>query len=274
MDLSIIILNYKSAGLTRQCLKSIREAEPNLEFEIFVVDNASGDGVIPMVNEQFPKVKTLAAPYNMGFAAGNNFGMKKASGRYIMILNPDITVTPGALEKMVQFMDEHERVGLLAPQLLNPDKTVQNSCYRFPNMMIPVYRRTPLGKTEAGKAAINQYLMKDSDHNNTSEVDWCLGASIMMRKAAIDAVGMLDERYFMYFEDADWCRRFWSAGWKVVYFPEVKMVHYHVRQSASVPWFLGIFQKISRIHIASAIKYFWKFRGKQNLRLSSRSVNQ
>jgi len=271
MDLSIIILNYKSAGLTRQCLKSIREASPDIDLEVFVVDNNSGDNVIKMVEDQFPKVKTLAAPYNMGFAAGNNLGMKKASGRYIMILNPDITVSPGSLEKMIKYMDEHERVGLIAPQLLNPDKTVQRSCYQFPTPMIPIYRRTPFGKTDSGKAIIKKYLMDDWDHQDAKEVDWCLGASLMIRKKAIEEVGMFDERYFMYFEDADWCRRFWSAGWKVVYFPEVKMIHYHVRQSASVPWFLGLFQKISRIHIASAIKYFWKFRGKENPRLASAS---
>ncbi|NIP33169.1 glycosyltransferase [Candidatus Saccharibacteria bacterium] len=266
MDLSLIILNYKTVGLTRQCLKSIRLANPDLDYEVIVVDNDSGDGVAKMLEEQFPEVKFIASSHNSGFAGGNNQGIEKAQGRYIHILNPDITVSPGSLEKMVQYMEEHPDVGILAPQLLNPDKSVQYSCYRFPKPSVPIYRRTPLGKTERGKKVIDWYLMKDWDHNNTREVDWCLAASVMVRKAAIEQVGLLDEQYFMYFEDCDWSRRFWQAGYKVVYFPEAKMVHYHVRQSADVPWFLGLFQKISRIHIASAIKYFIKFRGKQNPR--------
>jgi len=266
MDLTLIILNYKTVGLARQCLKSIRSANPNLQYEVIIVDNASGDKVAEMVKDQFPEVKVIESSFNSGFAGGNNQGIEKAQGRYIHILNPDITVTPGSLEAMVRFMDEHPDVGILAPQLLNPDKSIQYSCYRFPSVMIPIYRRTPLGKTSSGKKALEEYLMKDWDHEETKEVDWCLAASIMVRKKAIEQVGLLDERYFMYFEDCDWCRRFWQAGFKVVYFPTAKMVHYHVRQSADVPWFLGLFQKISRIHITSAIKYFVKFRGKQNPR--------
>jgi len=215
-----------------------------------------------MLKEQFPEVRFIASAVNAGFAAGNNIGIEKAQGRYIHILNPDITVLPGSLEAMVRYMDEHPDVGILAPQLLNPDKSVQYSCYRFPTPMIPVYRRTPLAKTASGKKALDNYLMKDWAHNEIKEVDWCLAASIMVRESGIKKVGYFDERYFMYFEDCDWCRRFWQAGLKVVYFPAAQMVHYHVRQSADVPWFLGLFQKISRIHIASAIKYFWKFRGK------------
>lgn len=266
MDLSLIILNYKSKGLTRQCLKSIRQAKPDLEYEIIVVDNNSNDGVIEMVEEEFPETIVIAKECNAGFAAGNNDGIERARGRYVHILNPDIIITQGSLERMVQYMDEHPDVGILAPQLLNPDKTVQNSCYRFPSPMIPVYRRTPLAKTAPGKKALDEYLMKGWDHRDIREIDWCLAASIMVRAKAIAEVGLLDERYFMYFEDCDWCRRFWQAGYRVVYFPLAKMFHYHIRLSAKVPWFLGIFQKISRIHIASAIKYFIKYRGKENPR--------
>lgn len=270
MDISIIILNYKTRGLVRQCLKGIDIARPNLEYEIIVVDNDSGDGTAEMVSQSFPQVKFVKSPANVGFAAGNNFGIRKARGRYIMILNPDITITPGSLEKMLSYMETNMAVGLVAPQLLNPDKTIQNSCYHFPSLGVPIYRRTPLGKTERGRRILKWYLMNDWNHNETREVDWCLGACLMARRSAIEQVGFLDQRYFMYFEDADWCRRFWQAGFKVVYLPEAKMVHYHIRQSADVPWFLGFFQKISRIHMASAIKYFWKFRGRPSPRIKNK----
>jgi GT2 family glycosyltransferase len=253
-------------GLVRQCLKGIYEVEPNLKYEIIVVDNNSHDHTPEMVKENFPDVKVIQSPGNLGFAQGNNLGIKEARGRYILILNPDITVTRGSLERLVGYMDANPRVGLLAPQLLNPDKSIQFSCYRFPSLGVPFYRRTPLGKLPYGKKVIAWYLMSDWDHGSTREVDWCLGASLMARTSSVEQVGLLDKRYFMYFEDADWCRRFWQAGFKVVYIPEVKMIHYHIRQSADVPWFFGAFQKISRIHMASALKYFWKFRGQPNPR--------
>jgi hypothetical protein len=274
MDLSIIILNYKSKGHVRQCLKSFKLVNPQIDYEIIVVDNDSGDGVIEMVKEQFSDVRTIQSGENLGFAGGNNVGIRQAKGRYIVIMNPDIIVLEESLEAMVKYMDEHQDVGFLAPQLLNPDKTIQHSCYRFPTLGVPIYRRTPLGKTKHGKKVLNQYMMNDWDHLETREVDWCLGACVMVRRSAMEQVGMLDERYFMYFEDADWCRRFWQAGFKVVYYPKARMVHYHIRQSADVPWFMGLFQRISRIHIASAIKYFLKFRGKPNPRKSGKSVNR
>ncbi|MBU0648950.1 glycosyltransferase family 2 protein [Patescibacteria group bacterium] len=267
MDLSIIILNYKTKGLARQCLKSIALAKPELEYEIIVVDNNSADDISKMLEQDFPQVKYIQSPDNVGFAAGNNLGIKESRGRYFLILNPDITVMPGSLEKMMRFMDQNPKVGLVAPQLLNPDKSVQYSCYQFPTLGVPIYRRTPLGKFAHGKKVLKQYLMSDWNHADTREVDWCLGACLMARRETVEQVGMLDQRYFMYFEDADWCRRFWQAGFKVVYFPEVKVIHYHIRQSADVPWFMGLFQKISRIHMASALKYFWKFRGKGNPRV-------
>jgi len=266
MDASIIILNYKSKGHVRQCLKSFKLVDPRIDYEIIVVDNNSHDGVIEMVKEQFPHVRTIQSDENLGFAGGNNLGIREAKGRYVVIMNPDIILLPKSLESMVEYMDAHPDIGFLAPQLLNPDKTIQHSCYRFPTFGIPFYRRTPLGKTRRGKKMLEWYMMADWDHLETREVDWCLGACVMVRRQAIEQVGMLDERYFMYFEDADWCRRFWQAGFRVVYYPEARMIHYHIRQSADVPWFMGLFQRISRIHISSALKYFIKFRGKDNPR--------
>lgn len=260
-DLSIIILNYKSRGLVKQCVKTIGLCAPALSHEIIVVDNDSGDGTGEMLAAAFPRVRFIASPANVGYAAGNNLGIRAARGRYVVIMNPDITVRPGALEAMAAFMDANPDVGILGPKLVRPDGELDPSCYRFPTYAIPAYRRTPLGRMPAGRAAVARYLMDDYDKEDTRDVDWLLGAVLMVRREALDQVGPLDERYFLYFEDTDWCRRFWQAGWRVVYFTGAKMVHYHERLSAQGNWLVSPFRKSARIHIASCIKYFRKWRG-------------
>ncbi len=260
MDLSIIILNYKSRELVKQCVKTIGLLAPKVSYEIIVVDNASDDGVGAMLAERFPDVRFLQSPTNTGFAAGNNLGIRAAKGRYVVIMNPDITVLPGALEEMVSYMDTHPDVGVMGPKLIHPDGSLDPSCYRFPTRMIPVYRRTPLGKFSSGRRAIAEYLMEDYDHETTSDVDWLLGAALIVRREAFEKVGLLDEQYFLYFEDTDWCRRFSEAGYRVVYHPKAKMVHYHERLSAQGPWFLSVLKPSTRIHIASCFKYFSKWK--------------
>jgi len=125
--------------------------QPKLNYEIIVVDNDSGDGTAQMMRENFPEIKFIASGENLGYAKGNNLGIKAASGRYVMIMNPDIVVFPGVLEKLVQFLDERQDVGIVGPKLLNPDKSLQYSCYRFPDFLEPVYRRTPLGRLKSAR---------------------------------------------------------------------------------------------------------------------------
>ena len=265
MDLSIVILNYKTARLTRQCVKTVKLYEPKCSHEIIVVDNESGDGVGEMLRENFPDVKFVASGANLGYAAGNNLGIRRSAGRYVLILNPDITVRPGSIDAMVAYLDAHDDVGMIGPRLVRPDGGVDESCYRFPGYMIPAYRRTPLGKLAAGRRALDHYLMTDYDRSVTREVDWLLGAVLMVRRSALLKVGFFDERYFLYFEDTDWCRRFWQAGYRVVYFTGAEMVHYHERLSARGSWFTSLFRKSTRVHIASALKYFRKWRLVQRL---------
>ncbi len=261
MDLSIIILNYKAKGLVKQCLKGIKLLNLALNYEIIVVDNHSGDSCVEMIKQYFPHVKLIESDKNRGFAAGNNLGLKEAQGKYVMILNPDITILEGAIEKMHEFMETNESVGVCGPKLINPDGTVQMSCYHFPKFMVPIYRRTFLGNLPWAKKNLHHYLMKDWDHNANREVDWLLGACLLVRRLAIDQVGLMDERFFLYFEDVDWCRRFWQAGFKVYYLAEAEMVHYHQRLSAENPGLRGLFSDTTRIHIASWIKYFAKHLG-------------
>ncbi|MFA6603233.1 MAG: glycosyltransferase family 2 protein [Patescibacteria group bacterium] len=263
MDLSIIILNYKSKNLTKQCVKTIRLCAPKLAYEIIVVDNASQDGVGAMLQESFPDVRFIAAKENLGYAAGNNIGLRAATGRVLMILNPDITVRPGAIEAAVAYLDAHPEIGILGPKLVKPDGRVDESCFRLPTPLIPVYRRTPLGRTAKGRQALARYLMADYDRRETREVDWLLGAVLLVSRAAYEQVGPFDEDYFLYFEDTDWCRRFRDAGYRVVYFTGAEMVHYHERLSAQGNWLTSLFNKATRVHIQSCVRYFrkWRVRG-------------
>ncbi len=260
MDLSIVILNYKTARLTRQCIKTIKLYEPKLAYEIIVVDNNSRDGVGAMLKERYPDVRFIQTGRNLGYAAGNNVGMKAATGRFVMILNPDITVRPGSIEAMVAYLEKHPAIGVLGPKLVRPDGSVDESCFRFPTHAIPIYRRTPLGRTSRGRRALECYLMSDYDRKETRDVDWLLGAVLLFRRSELDRIGLFDERFFLYYEDTDWCRRFRRAGYRVVYYAGAEMVHYHERLSAQGPWFTSLFRKPTRVHIASCLKYFRKWR--------------
>jgi len=267
MDLSIVILTYKSKGLLRQCLKSIRLLNIKLNYEMIVVDNASGDGVGEMLTREFPEVRFIQSPRNGGFAAGNNLGFKQAKGKYIMIVNPDILILTNEIERMATYLENNPEIGLIGPKLLNPDGSTQHSSYYFPTFLIPFYRRTFLGSLPGFKKKVEKYLMADWDHNSNREVDWLLGACLMIRKSAMDRVGYLDERFFMFFEDVDYCRRFWEAGYKVVYFAEAEVVHYHQRPSAGSWWIFGLFNRVTREHIKSWLKYFAKYAGAANPRI-------
>jgi GT2 family glycosyltransferase len=255
MEISIIINNYKTRGLLRQCLKGIEKHPPSVSYEVIVVDNNSQDGSVELVREEFPEVGLIASDENLGHHRGNNLGMKKASGRYILILNTDIAFLDNAIDKMHKFMEEHQEAALVGPKLKNPDGSIQMSCMRFPTPMVPIYRRTFLGKLPKAKRELDNYLMADFDHNRNKEVDWILGACILVRRSVIDQVGLLDEDLFLYFGDIAWCYEFWKAGHKVYYLSSSDVVHYHKRESAQS----GIFSRVFWIHIKDWIKYLKKY---------------
>lgn len=259
MELSIVILNYQNRELLKQCLHGISASELQLTHEIIVVDNNSGDGTPSMIQDWFPDVRMISSPVNGGCAFGNNLGLLAARGQYVLVLNPDIAVFPGTIEALVQFMNVHPTAAMVVPKLENPDGSIQMSCFRFPDWLIPVLRRTPLGRLAAAKRHLRSYLMLDWPHDHTRTVDWVLGACMLVRNSAIEAIGLMDERFFMYFEDVDWCRRFWQAGYSVYYYPEVSMIHYHQRLSAENPGLRGVFSATTRVHIASGISYFMKY---------------
>lgn len=260
-ELSIIIVNYKQKGLVKQCIKGIEQSRISVPYEIIIVDNHSQDGCIEMLKQEFEHVITIASEKNGGFAYGNNLGIKKALGKYIMIMNPDVALTEGAIETMVEFLKIHPRCGIVGPRLIHPDGTIQYSCRCFPKTYTPLLRRTILGKISLAQKELRRYLMMDWGHGISKKVDWIFGACIMLKKEALEIVGIFDERFFLYFEDCDLCRRMWQHGFEVWYVAEVELVHYHQRLSDQRRGIFSIFHKVTRVHIASAIKYFAKYRG-------------
>lgn len=267
LDLSIVIVNYNARGLLRQCLRSLLEnvQGSSLTWKIVLVDNNSSDDSIAMVREQFADVRLIPLEENGGYAKGVNVGIRSLEARYYLILNMDTTIVqPHAIERMVSYMEAHPDVGLAGPKLINPNGTTQASSCIFPRFWYPLYRRTFVGKLRFAKKAIHQYLMLDWDHDDTRPVDWVIGTGMMVRNDAIQHVGLMDERFFMYFEDVDWCRRFWEHEWKVVYIADVEIVHYHGRESAKQSGMVSVIvSKQTRIHVSSWIKYFLKYSGKE-----------
>lgn len=260
MDISIVILNYKSKGDTLNCIKSIKEANWNsLRYEVIVVDNNSEDSIGQILAWQYPEIIFIQNDVNIGMGSGNNSGIRRANGDYIIVMNPDTIAFVDTFRKLFGYMQNNFKVGVVGPQQINPDQTIQDSCYRWPGLMVPFYRRTFLGKLRFAQKYLHHYLMKDFNHLFEKKVDWLLGSFLFCRAEALKDVGLFDERYFMYFEDTDLCRRFWEKDWQVVYYPEAKIIHNHARQSAQDPWYKFFINQMARHHIISWLKYLNKW---------------
>ncbi|MBI2484301.1 glycosyltransferase family 2 protein [Candidatus Uhrbacteria bacterium] len=259
IDLSIIIVNYNASGLVRECIKGIKQLNSKLSIEILVVDNSPRDGLRDMLIERFPDARYIPQKSNCGFAAGNNAGIRLAQGKYVLLLNYDITPLAYSIDYLYEYLEKNPKVGMVGPRLINPNGTIQQSFYRFHSLLTPLYRRLWIGRLGFGRRHLNRFLMADADTQAPFDVDWLLGACLMVRTSSIKSVGMMDERFFLYFEDTDWCRRFWKAGLPVRYVPEARMVHLHRRESAKGNGILSLARKTTRIHVASWMKYTLKW---------------
>jgi len=225
------------------------------------LDSETEEETEAMIKDKFPEVVFLPFRKNTGYAKIVNVGLSKSQGDFLLVLNADIIVANDSLTKMIKFLEANPKIGVLGPQLLNFNGSIQESCFCFHRPLTIFYRRTFLGKTPWGKRELDRFSMKDFDRRQTKEVDWILGAAMMIRRQALLEVGQMDERFFLYFEDTDWCRRFRKNSWQVVYYPEAKMHHYHGRASKKTSALADIFiNKYLWIHLASAMKYFWKWR--------------
>ena len=262
MKLSVIVLNYKSKGLVRNLIRNIIDLKWSFPYEIIVIDNNSNDALAEMLEEEYSdlgNLKFLARDVNDGYGAGNNAGVKLAEGEYLLILNPDIVVNEGTVESLLDYMEKHQDTGIISPKLLYANKKAQQSYFRYYKWKTPMYRRTFLGKTKAGKKDLARFTMQDVEINGATAVDWLMGSFWLMPKSKFDELGGFDDRYFMYFEDADFCRRMNDSAYKVIYYPEATAIHLHARDSKSEGFFKTLSNKMTRIHIKSAIKYFRKF---------------
>lgn len=260
MKLSIIILNYKTPELSLQCIRSIQENAPDVLHEILLVDNSPGH-TLGKFND-LSGINVLPTTHNGGFAYGNNIGIRESTGEYILLLNPDIIVQRDAITTLLHFLETHQDVGMVAPRLTRPDGSLQLSCSRFPDWKMPFIRRTPVGRTPFGKKYEYWYGLHDWNHKTEKDIDWVVGAAMMVRRRAIDDAGLLDEHFFMYVEDIDWCRRFWEKNWRVAYVPQASMIHVHTRASARRNSLIGIFDYPTRLHIKSFLYYIRKYTGK------------
>jgi N-acetylglucosaminyl-diphospho-decaprenol L-rhamnosyltransferase len=254
IDLSIIIVSWNVCDLLRKCLKSIEQGKSDLNIEVIVVDNASSDGSQNMVRDEFPTVKIDAQSENVGFPRGNNLGLENAKGRYFLLLNPDTEVVDDALSILVQYLEDHPAVGLVAGQLLNPDETIQSSIRRFPTVATGLFESTWL-QGLAPRRLLDRYYFADAPTDTAVEVDWVVGACMMVRKELIEQVGLLDEAYYMYSEELDWCKRIKSDGWQIVYLPTAQIIHHAGKSSEqAVPERHVNFQR-------AKLRYFRKYHG-------------
>ena len=262
-DVSIVICSYKSPELLRLCIESIQRNVKDITYEIIVADSATEEPTAMMMREDFPEIRFFSFKENVGFQRLVRKGLEASKANHMLILNADILVKPEALEKMLAFMHEHTEIGMLGPQLLNFNETFQESCFRFYKPYTILYRRTFLRKLGFAKRHLEWFSMQDYDHKEPKEVDWLMGSVMLVSREAVEKVGYMDPGFFMYMEDVDWCRRFWEAGYKVVYYPYVQMYHYHGKGSAKGGFLRSLlFNRLTWHHIASAWHYFRKYSGK------------
>jgi len=264
-DICVTIVNTKERDEIEKSLQSLYLDTKNssLNFAVVIVDNDSKENIEELVSK-FPNLQIIKNEKNFGFGYSHNQAMKKVMARYYFILNPNTLFPVGQniLKQLVDFMERNPKIGLVGPKILYPDNTLQYSSYRYPSFFQPVYSRTSIGQTQHGKKATDRYLMKDFDHEATIPVDWVMGSAMFYRREAYEKVGGFDERFFMYAEDSDLCRRNWEAGWSVYYLHAVNIIHTHGRASAKVrnPLFAILNNHFTRIHIFSWLKYFIKWR--------------
>lgn len=223
IDVSIIIVNWNTRGLLAHCLQSLEDTIRDISFEVWVVDNGSSDDSVAMVREQFPQTHIIANSENVGFVRANNQALARCQGRYVLLLNSDTQALPGSLNKATRFMDEHPRAGIMGVRLLNPDGTFQASYTPFPTLWREFLMLNGLGR----RLVRPKYPSHGPEvEKGAQKVDYVEGACLLVRREAIDQVGKLDERIFMYAEDVDWCYRFVQAGWEVWYLPQVTIIHH------------------------------------------------
>jgi hypothetical protein len=264
VDLSIVVVSWNVCDLLRRCLASLPAGASGLSYETFVVDNASSDASVMMVRQEFPTIHLIQNEENRGFTRANNQALAVAAGRHVVLLNPDTEVEPGAMQALVAYLDEHADVGAVGPQLIFADGSLQSSRRRFPTLRTMFVESTVLQRWFARSATVRRFYMQDQPDDREQDVDWLVGACLMVRREAMAVAGLMDERFFMYSEETDWCLRIKQHGWRIVYVPSARIMHHEARSSDQTPVAKHVYFHTSRI--AYAAKHFG-LRQAQMLRL-------
>jgi len=226
VDVSIIIAAWNVKDLLYNCLQSVYRQTKGISFEVIYVDNASEDGSVEIVAREFPQVKIIENDDNKGFIEANNQGIEIANGRYVLLLNSDTVVLDNAIAKAVKFADSHPEAAVVGCRVLNPDKTIQRTCFMYPSALNMLLSATYLYKVSPGSRFFGREQMTWWDYNDAREVEAVCGCFSLVRKKAIDEVGYMDPTYFVYGDDPDWCYRFKKNTWKIMFTPEAEIIHY------------------------------------------------
>lgn len=273
IDLTISIVNYNTKDLLENCLNSVYQKTKKIKFEVIVVDNGSNDGSIEMIRRKFPQVKLIENNENVGFSKATNRGIEMSIGRYILLLNSDIILLDNLNEVLI-YADNNPQIGAIGCKLLYSDGSIQPSASQFISLADEILRTFRVG--QYGKRpglrnfiinhfskllgeSVNRYLLTCEGKYDICQVDWVSGACLLVRRRVINEIGLLDENFFAYYEDIDWCRRMGKAGWKIVYYPAVKIIHL-TGESTQQSERNNIYHSL--IHYRSKFYYHKKYKGK------------
>ncbi len=233
--LSIITIGMNHLSYLKSLYQSLFiENKPVIEFEAIYVDNCSNDGSVDFLRNQFPNVRIIINSSPLGFGENNNKGVMASTGQYVAIINPDIILQKGSIDVLYNYLESHPEVGIVAPQLLNPDMTIQFSVRGYLSPKLTLYRFLTRGKDESDNKEIHNYLCKDLDFEQSQPIDWAIGAALMLSRDTYAQLGGFDQDYYLYIEDQDLCLRSWKMGRPVWYVPESKMIHNHLRSSTKI----------------------------------------
>jgi GT2 family glycosyltransferase len=225
IDVSIIIVNWNTRDILRGCLNSVFQQTQNITFEVILIDNASSDNSAGMVKQEFPQVTLIANSENRGFAAANNQGMRIANGRYVLLLNPDTIVLDGAIQKSVTFADNHPDIGVLGCQVWLNESEIQKTCFAFPTYYGFLIQKTGLRRMFSQSRLFGWIDYGWWDRTTQMDVDVVSGMFMLVRQKAIQEIGLMDEAFFVYAEETDWCFRFRQANWRCVFTPSARIIH-------------------------------------------------
>ena len=256
MDIAIIIVNWNTRDVLAQCLKSVYVSQTAKQFEVWVVDNGSSDGSEQMIRESYPLVRLISNGDNVGFARANNQAIENSSGDYVMLLNPDTVVEKDVIESLANYLDKNPEIGAVGPRLLNPDGTLQESAYPEPTLAREFWRMFHLDRIHI----YAEYPMDKWSEEAAKEVDVLMGACLLIRRKALNQVGLMDEEFFVYSEEVDLCSRIRDYGWRISWLPTVEVIHLGGQSTQQVQqeMFLQLYRGQNSI-FSEASFCCWKF---------------